>query len=232
MKRLGVIGGMSWESTAIYYRYLNQQIKAAKGPLSSAPLLLWNMDFAPLAQLQAEGEWDELTELMCAAARGLKAGGAEALIIATNTMHLMADEVQQAADLPLVHIADATAGAIRGAGVRKPLLLATRFTMEKEFYRHRVEHGANCAVAVPEEPHRTSIHNVIYKELVLGEVKATSRETYLNIIGYYQREHGIDGVIFGCTEVGMLIHQSMIDVPCFDTSAIHCEAAAAAILGH
>jgi len=230
MKRLGIIGGMSWESTAVYYRYLNQQVKDAKGPLNSAPLLLGNMDFAPIAQLQAEGEWDDLSDLMCEAARSLKAGGAEAIIIATNTMHLMADAVQAAADVPLVHIADATAGAVRGAGVKRPLLLATRFTMEKDFYRDRVEHGAACEVVVPEEPHRTTVHNIIYNELVQGEIKAASRETYLNIIKYYQRERGIDGVIFGCTEVGMLINQSQIDVPCFDTSAIHCEAAIAAIL--
>ena len=215
MKRLGIIGGMSWESTAVYYRYLNQQVKDAKGPLNSAPLLLWNMDFAPIAQLQAEGEWDDLSDLMCEAARSLKAGGAEAIIIATNTMHLMADAVQAAADVPLVHIADATAGAVRGAGVKRPLLLATRFTMEKDFYRDRVEHGAACEVVVPEEPHRTTVHNIIYNELVQGEIKAASRETYLNIIKYYQRERGIDGVIFGCTEVGMLINQSQIDVPCF-----------------
>ncbi len=230
MKRLGVIGGMSWESTAVYYRLLNQQVKAAKGPLNSAPLLLWNMDFAPIAQLQAEGEWDDLNDLMVEAARGLKAGGAEAIIIATNTMHLMADAVQAAADLPLVHIADATAGAIRGAGVRRPLLLATRFTMEKAFYRERVEAGCSCEVVVPDEPHRTTIHRIIYNELVQGEVRAASRETYLNIIRYYQREHGIDGVIFGCTEVGLLINQTMTELPCFDTSAIHCEAAVAAIL--
>ena len=230
MKRLGIIGGMSWESTAVYFRYLNEQVKAAVGPMNSAPLLLWNMDFAPLARLQAEGEWDELTELMCEAARALKAGGAEALVIATNTMHLMADAVQEAADLPLIHIADATAGAIRGAGVKKPLLLATRFTMEKGFYRLRVEEGASCRVIVPDEPHRSSIHGIIYNELVQGELKASSRETYLNVIRYYQREHSIDGVIFGCTEVGLLINQSMIDLPCFDTSAIHCDAAVAAIL--
>ena len=230
MKRLGVIGGMSWESTAVYYRLLNEEVKAAKGALNSAPLLLWNMDFAPIAELQAAGEWEDLTELMCEAARGLKAGGTEAIIIATNTMHLMADAVRDAADLPLVHIADATAGAVRGAGCKRPLLLATRFTMEKDFYRDHVAREADCEVVVPDEPHRTSVHNIIYNELVQGEIKSTSRETYLNIIKYYQREHGIDGVIFGCTEVGLLIDQSMLDVPGFDTSAIHCAAAVAAIL--
>lgn len=230
MKRLGVIGGMSWESTTVYYRLLNEEVKAAKGPLNSAPLLLWNMDFAPIAELQAAGEWEDLTELMCDAARGLKAGGAEAIIIATNTMHLMADAVREAADLPLVHIADATAGAVRGAGCKRPLLLATRFTMEKDFYRDHVAREAECEVVVPDEPHLTSVHNIIYNELVQGEIKSTSRETYLNIIKYYQRERGIDGVIFGCTEVGLLIDQSMLDVPGFDTSAIHCAAAVAAIL--
>lgn len=230
MKRLGVIGGMSWESTALYYRLLNEKIKAARGPLHSAPLLLWNMDFAPIAALQAQGEWDALSDLMCSAALGLKAGGAEALVIATNTMHRMAEAVTAAAELPLVHIADATAGAVRGAGCRRPLLLATRFTMEQAFYRDHVAQAAGCEVVVPEEPHRSSVHAIIYNELVQGEIKAASRQTYLNIINYYQRERGIDGVIFGCTEVGLLLDQSMLDVPAFDTTEIHCTAAVAAML--
>ncbi len=131
MKRLGVIGGMSWESTQTYYRLLNEEIKAHCGPLHSAPLLLWNMDFAPIARLQAEGDWAGLTTMMEQAAQGLRSGGAELLIIATNTMHLMADEVAAAGALPLIHIADTTGGALREAGVQRPLLLATRFTMEK-----------------------------------------------------------------------------------------------------
>ena len=235
MKRLGVIGGMSWESTQTYYRLLNEEIKARCGPLHSAPLLLWNMDFAPIARLQAEGDWAGLTTMMEQAAQGLRAGGAELLIIATNTMHLMADQVATAGAVPLIHIADATGGALREAGVQRPLLLATRFTMEKAFYREHVERVAGCRVVVPEEPHRSRVHEVIYEELVQGQIREESRAAYLAIIDHYRREQAIDAVIFGCTEVGLLLNQSSIDqagldLPAFDTTAIHCQAAAAAML--
>ena len=235
MKRLGVIGGMSWESTQTYYRLLNEEIKAHCGPLHSAPLLLWNMDFAPIARLQAEGDWGGLTTMMEQAAQGLRAGGAELLIIATNTMHLMADEVAAVGALPLIHIADATGGALRDAGVQRPLLLATRFTMEKAFYREHVERAAGCRVVVPDEPHRSRVHKVIYEELVQGHIRDESRAAYLSIIEHYRREQAIDAVIFGCTEVGLLLDQMSLDqaglnLPAFDTTAIHCRAAAAAML--
>ena len=235
MKRLGVIGGMSWESTQTYYRLLNEEIKAHCGPLHSAPLLLWNMDFAPIARLQAEGDWAGLTTMMEQAAQGLRAGGAELLIIATNTMHLMADDVAAAGALPLIHIADATGGALREAGVQRPLLLATRFTMEKAFYRKHVERVAGCQVVVPDEPHRSRVHEVIYEELVQGHIRDESRAAYFSIIEHYRREHAIDAVIFGCTEVGLLLDQMSLDqaglnLPAFDTTAIHCRAAAAAML--
>ena len=235
MKRLGVIGGMSWESTQTYYRLLNEEIKAHCGPLHSAPLLLWNMDFAPIARLQAEGDWAGLTTMMEQAAQGLQAGGAELMIIATNTMHLMADEVAAAGAVPLIHIADATGAALRAAGVQRPLLLATRFTMEKAFYRQHVERVAGCQVVVPDEPHRSRVHEVIYEELVQGRIRDESRAAYLSIIEHYRREQAIDAVIFGCTEVGLLLDQMSLDqaglnLPAFDTTAIHCRAAAAAML--
>lgn len=230
MKRLGVIGGMSWESTQTYYRLLNEEIKSACGPLHSAPMLLWNMDFAPIAALQAEGDWDTLTGQMENAARGLRAGGAELIIIATNTMHLMADQVAVASGLPLIHIADATANAVYSSGVRRPLLLATQFTMEKPFYRSRVEAASDCQVIVPEDMHRSAVHQVIYEELVQGKIQASSRQRYLAIIDHYRRTQNVDGVIFGCTEVGLLLDQSMIDMPVFDTTAIHCRAAVAEML--
>ena len=235
MKRLGVIGGMSWESTQTYYRLLNEEIKAHCGPLHSAPLLLWNMDFAPIARLQAEGDWAGLTMMMEQAAQGLQAGGAELMIIATNTMHLMADEVAAAGAVPLIHIADATGAALRAAGVQRPLLLATRFTMEKAFYRQHVERVAGCQVVVPDEPHRSRVHEVIYEELVQGRIRDESRAAYLSIIEHYRREQAIDAVIFGCTEVGLLLDQMSLDqaglnLPAFDTTAIHCRAAAAAML--
>ena len=235
MKTIGLIGGMSWESTQTYYRLLNEEIKAHCGPLHSAPLLLWNMDFAPIARLQAEGDWAGLTTMMEQAAQGLRAGGAELLIIATNTMHLMADDVAAAGALPLIHIADATGGALREAGVQRPLLLATRFTMEKAFYRKHVERVAGCQVVVPDEPHRSRVHEVIYEELVQGHIRDESRAAYLSIIEHYRREQAIDAVIFGCTEVGLLLDQMSLDqaglnLPAFDTTAIHCRAAAAAML--
>ena len=235
MKRLGVIGGMSWESTQTYYRLLNEEIKAHCGPLHSAPLLLWNMDFSPIARLQAEGDWARLTTMMEQAAQGLQAGGAELLIIATNTMHLMADEVAAVGAVPLIHIADATGGALREAGVQRPLLLATRFTMEKAFYREHVERVAGCRVIVPDEPHRSRVHAVIYEELVQGQIWEESRDAYLSIIEHYRREQAIDAVIFGCTEVGLLLDQVSLDqagleLLAFDTTAIHCRAAAAAML--
>lgn len=229
MKTLGLIGGMSWESTAIYYRLLNEGARergmAATGNgLHSAALLLWSFDFAEVAARQAAGDWDGLGSMMVEAARRLAAGGAEALVICTNTMHKLAPAIEAAVDLPLVHIADATAAAIRATPSRRPALLATRYTMEQDFYRDRLAERHGIEAIVPDETDRATVHRVIYEELCRGIVTPTSKAAYLAVVERLKAE-GADGVIFGCTEVGMILTQADLDVPAFDTTAIHAAAA-------
>ena len=221
--KLGIIGGMSWESTHLYYQYLNQLIKDRLGGLHSAELLLYSFDFARIAALQAAGDWDKATNEMVNAGQALKQAGADKLMIATNTMHKMADDVQQATNIPLIHIADATADAIRRTNCQNPLLLATNFTMTQDFYKGRLADKHGITVTVPDEGDRTIIHDIIYHELCQGMINQPSKQSYLDIIARYQASHAIDGVIFGCTEIGLLISQDDISLPCFDTSKIHCE---------
>jgi len=222
MKTIGLIGGMSWESTAIYYRLLNQMARERLGGLHSAQILLWSFDFAEIETLQAAGDWAAASEAMVAAARRLERGGADGLVICSNTMHKMAGEVQAAVGIPLIHIGDATAGAIREAGARKPLLLATRYTMEQDFYKGylRARHEINAAV--PDEAGRTVVHDIIFNELCQGIIKPESKQVYLEVIA---RADGIDGVIFGCTEVGLLLSPEDLDLPAFDTTLLHARAA-------
>lgn len=230
MKTLGLIGGMSWESTAIYYRHLNEIARARLGGLHSAKLLLWSVDFAEIAERQHAGDWDGAAAILVDAARRLEGAGAEALVICTNTMHKLADKVEAVVGIPLVHIADATAGRLKAAGARRPALLATRFTMEQDFYtgRLRDRHGLN--VLVPDEAGRALVHRVIYEELCRGEVKAASKAAYLAEIGRL-RQAGADSVILGCTEITMLIGAEDTDLPVFDTTRIHAEAAMDIALG-
>ena len=223
MKKLGIIGGMSWESTAIYYQYLNQGVRARLGGLHSANLLLYSFDFAEIESLQSAGKWEEATKAMVNAALDLKQAGAEALIIATNTMHKMADEVEKAAGLPLFHIADATADAIQKQSVSKPLLLATNFTMSQDFYKGRLRDKHNIIALTPETDDKTIIHDIIYTELCQGIISATSKDNYLKIINKMRDEKQIDSVIFGCTEIGLLLSQDDLDIPAFDTTKIHCD---------
>ena len=224
MKTLGLIGGMSWESTAIYYRRLNELARERLGGLHSAKLLLHSFDFAEIEALQAAGDWAGAGGRMADAARALERGGAEALVICTNTMHKLAPAVRAASALPLLHIADATAGAMRAAGVRRPLLLATRYTMEQDFYSGRLaEHGFD--VVVPEEPGRTAVHRIIYEELCVGRVEPASRRRYLEIVRAHRERDGIDAVIFGCTEVGMLLSADDLELAAFDTTELHARAA-------
>ncbi|KPF87610.1 hypothetical protein IP70_01785 [alpha proteobacterium AAP38] len=224
MRRIGIIGGMSWESTQLYYRLINERVRAVQGGLSSAPLLIHSVDFAPVAAMQAAGDWDGLTAMMVGAARDLTAAGAEALAIATNTMHKMADEVVAATGLPLIHIADVTAATIRAAGLSRVALLATRFTMEQDFYRARLSAGG-LDILTPEEADRTEVHRVIYEELCRGQVKDSSRDSYRRIIAGL-RAAGAQGVILGCTEITMLIGPPDTDLPLFDTTTIHAAAIA------
>ncbi len=220
MRKLGILGGMSWESSAIYYRLLNEGVRARLGGLSSAKLVLSSLDFALIARLQAQGHWDEAGRLLAQEARALEAAGAEAILLATNTMHKLAPQITAAIRVPFLHIADALAAAIKPTDARKPLLLATRFTMEEPFYRAylRVEHGVDTLV--PETTDRQEIHRMIYEELCQGVIQETSRQRALAVI----ERSGADSVIFGCTEIVLLLGASPLKVPTFDTTALHVKA--------
>lgn len=224
MKTLGLIGGMSWESTAIYYRHLNELARQRLGGLHSAQLLLWSFDFAEIEALQAAEDWAAATERMVEAARGLARAGAEAIVICTNTMHRMAAEVEAAVEIPLIHIADTTAAAIQASPARRPLLLATGYTMAQDFYKGRLRDRHGIDVAVPDPAGRALVHRVIYEELCQGVVRPESKAAYLDLIEA-QRRGGVDGVILGCTEVCMLIGPEDVDLPVFDTTRIHAERA-------
>ncbi|MFC0676421.1 aspartate/glutamate racemase family protein [Lysobacter korlensis] len=228
MKTLGLIGGMSWESTVPYYRLINQIVAERLGGLHSARLLLYSVDFAEIEQLQRAGDWDRAGRVLADAACALRAGGAELLVICANTMHLVADAVETASGLPLVHIGDATADAVNAAGLTRIGLLGTRFTMEQPFLRERLQrHGLE--VIVPDEAQRETVHRVIYDELCRGRIEDASREAYRAIIASLV-ERGAQGVILGCTEIGLLVAPSDATVPLFDTAALHARAAALAAL--
>lgn len=224
MRMLGLLGGMSWESTVPYYRLINQRVRERLGGLHSAKLVLHSVDFAEVEALQRRGDWEAAGALLADAARGLRAAGAEAIVICANTMHRVAPAVQAAADVPLLHVADATAARIRAAGLDRVALLGTRFTMEGEFYRERIE-ATGIAVDVPDPGQRERIHRVIYDELCVGRILDGSRDEYRRIIAGLV-EAGAQGVILGCTEIGLLVGEDDASVPLFDTARIHAEAAA------
>jgi len=225
MKTLGVLGGMSWESTAVYYRLLNQGVAQRLGGLHSAALVLHSVDFAPVAALQAAGDWPGAGRLLAAAAAGLKAAGAQGLMLATNTMHKLAPQIEAEGGLPLLHIADATGDALRAAGVRKAALLGTRFTMEDaSIVRQPLQHRHGLDVIVPGEADRALMHRVIYDELCRGVVSPASRSAVVALIER-QRQAGADAVILGCTEIGLLISAADSSLPVFDTTALHAAAA-------
>lgn len=224
MKTLGLIGGLSWESTVTYYQLLNRIVRGRVGGLASAKLVMWSFDFSEIAALQAARDWDGASAAMEEAARAVVAGGAEAIVICSNTMHKMADAVEAAAGVPLVHIADATGAAIRAAGVRDPLLIATRYTMEEPFYRGRLGEQFKLDVRVPDAAGRTTVHTVIYDELCRGVVRDESRAALREVVARAVAE-GADGVIFGCTEIGLLLSPADVMVPAFDTTALHAAAA-------
>jgi len=224
MKTIGLLGGMSWESTLEYYRIINQAVKARLGGSHSAQCLLYSVDFDQIETLQHAGEWDALTAAMLAAVHRLERGGADCLVICTNTMHRMADEIQAASTLPLLHIADATANAINASGVDTVGLLGTRFTMEGDFYRGKLEREHGLRVLIPDETGRELVHHVIYTELIQGNIRAESRQAYLEIIAQLQ-SRGAQGVILGCTEIPLLIKSEDAPIPVFDTTTIHAQAA-------
>jgi len=220
MKTIGMLGGMSWESTSTYYRALNEGVRAACGGLHSAKILLHSVDFAPLEALQHAGDWDAIAEQLAAAARSVQAGGADFLMLCTNTMHKVAPQIEAAIDIPLLHIADATAEALQGQGIRRVGLLGTAFTMEQDFYKGRIASRYGIEVLVPEQDARRLVHRVIYEELCLGRIEPASREAYLDIVADLSAQ-GAEAVILGCTEIGLLIRQRDTSVTLYDTTAIH-----------
>jgi aspartate racemase len=224
MRMIGLIGGMSWESSAEYYRILNQGIRDRMGPTASARCLLWSFNFAEIEALQHKGDWNGLTARMIDAAKMLEAAGAEVLLICTNTMHRMALAVQAAVDVPLLHIADPTAERIKAFGFKTVGLLGTAFTMEHDFYRGRLAHDHGLTVLVPGEEDRATVHRIIYDELVAGKVTSDSREAYRGVISRLVAD-GAEAIILGCTEIMLLVKPEDSLVPLFDTTALHAEAA-------
>jgi len=227
---LGLIGGMTWHSTVDYYRLINEGVHERLGGSHSAELLLLSIDFEPVEEMQGRGDWAGMGRLMSEWARRLEAAGAEGLVICTNTMHRLAAEVAGAVRIPLLHIADATAAAVKKAGLGTVGLLGTRYTMELDFYRGRLEKEHGLEVLIPEEPGRTAVHDIIYGELAFGTVHEASRLTYVAVIDELVRR-GAQGIILGCTEIPLLIKEKDSPIPVFDTTALHAAAAVDFALG-
>lgn len=226
MKTIGLIGGMSWESSIEYYRIINETVRARLGGLHSAKSVMVSVDFAEIEALQHAGRWDEATQLMIDTARQVARGGADFVIICTNTMHRMADAVQAAVAIPLLHIADATAERIQRQGLGRVGLLGTRFTMEDDFYKGRLERVHGLDVLTPPPAGRAIVHRVIYDELVVGQIREASRQAYVRIMADLV-QRGAQGIILGCTEISLLVGQADSAVPVFDTTRIHAETAVA-----
>jgi aspartate racemase len=221
MKMIGLIGGMSWESTALYYRIINEQVKQQLGGLHSARSLMYSVDFHEIETLQAASEWQKAGEILAQAAISLEKGGADFIVLCTNTMHKVAQQITDAVNIPLLHIADATAQRIRQAGVKKVGLLATAFTMEQEFYKGRLNQS-EIEVLVPDAAGRKVVHDIIYQELCLGVIRDESRARYREIIAELV-EQGAEAIILGCTEITLLVNADDASVPLFDTTLIHAE---------
>ena len=230
MKTIGMLGGMSWESTTSYYQLINAGIKAQLGGLHSAKIFMHSVDFHEFEQLMRHNDWDTTARKLAAAAKCVETAGADFLIICTNTMHKVADEIQAHINIPFLHIADATAQRIKDSGLHKIGLLGTRFTMEEDFYKARLSKQYGLDVIIPDAQGREIVHRVIYDELVLGKIRQESREQYANIIERLVKG-GAEGVILGCTEIGLLVHREDCRVPLFDTTRIHAEAAVEYALG-
>ena len=224
MKRIGLLGGMSWESTELYYRWINEAVKRRLGGLHSAQIAMVSVDFEAIERLQHDDRWDEAGAVLASSARQVEAAGADFLLICTNTMHKVAPQIEAAIGIPILHIADATAESIQAQTMHTVGLLGTNFTMEQDFYKGRLveKHGLN--VIVPSAADRQIVHRVIYEELVLGIVKEESRAEYLRIM-QQMADEGAQGIIEGCTEIVMLVQQEHTEIPLFDTTAIHAEAA-------
>lgn len=224
MKTIGLLGGMSWESTAVYYQLLNQLVREKLGGLHSAKVIMHSFNFDEIVACQKAGEWDKATAILLDAARKLEASGAELLLICTNTMHTLAPEIEAGINIPLVHIADVTAEAMQEKGVRKAALLGTLYTMEQDFYRERLnKHGVD--VIVPSVEERQCVHNIIFDELCQGVFTEGSRDRYRQIMSQLAEQHGAEGIILGCTEIPLLVRAEDASVPLFDTTYLHAKKA-------
>lgn len=230
MKTIGLIGGMSWESSMLYYQIINQRVKERKGGHHSAKSLMYSVNFQEIMDLQHQGDWAQATRIMMESAQKLEAGGADMIVICTNTMHKMAPEVMNSVSIPFLHIADATANKVVGDNIKKVALLGTAFTMEQEFYKGRLINQFGLEVVVPEEVDRKVIHEIIYQELCLGIINEHSKTIYLDIIDRLIRK-GAEAVILGCTEITLLISQEDCHIPVYDTARLHAEAAVDFALG-
>lgn len=229
MKTIGLLGGMSWESTALYYERVNRRVRDRLGGLHSAEIVLRSVDFAEIAAMQEAGDWEAAGERLAHEARVLEGAGADLLVLCTNTMHVVADAIEAATTLPLLHLADATGRRVRDADVRTVALLGTRYTMEMPFYRERLEDRFGLRVRVPDEPGRALLQRVIFEELCLGEVRPASQAAVADLVRRLAAD-GAEGAIEGCTEIGMLRLHERLDLPLFDTTAIHADAAADAAM--
>ncbi|MGF1524419.1 MAG: aspartate/glutamate racemase family protein [Leptolyngbyaceae cyanobacterium] len=229
MKTIGLLGGMSWESTELYYRYINEGIKQKLGGLHSAQIVLVSVDFQTIEELQHKGDWEQAGEVLAAAAQQIEAAGADFLLICTNTMHKVAPQIEQEIQIPILHLADATATKIQQNGLKTVGLLGTSFTMEQDFYKGRLRDRHGLTVVIPSAEDRQTIHHIIYNELCRGVVKESSRQQYLSIMERMQAD-GAEGIIEGCTEIAMLVQQQHTEIPLFDTTTIHAEAAVARAL--
>lgn len=232
MKTIGLLGGMSWESSLTYYQHINELVKNRLGGLNSAELLLYSVNFDPIEKLQHKGDWEATANILSKAAHQLEKGGADFLLICTNTMHKVAPQVESAISIPLLHIADATAEVLVTQKIKKVGLLGTNFTMEQDFYKRRLIDNYGLEVIIPDPNDRKLVHEVIYHELCLGTVKESSRQEYLAIINKLQQD-GAEGIILGCTEIAMLVGDSKTEIQLFDTTKIHAEKAVEwALEGH
>lgn len=223
MKTIGLLGGMSWESTVSYYTMINQGIQAELGGLHSAKILLGSVDFQEIETCQAQGEWEKSGEILASYAKGLEAAGADFLLICTNTMHKVAPQIQQQLSIPILHIADATIDQLKQEGITKVGLLGTKYTMTQDFYKERII-DQGIEVLIPDEEVIELVNTVIFDELCLGTINEASKQQYLDVIEQLKAE-GAQGIILGCTEIGLLVQQGDVDIPLFDTTEIHCKAA-------
>lgn len=230
MKTIGLLGGMSWESTASYYRIINQLTKERLGGFNSAKICLVSVNFEEIESLQSVGRWDDAAVILSDAAKSIERGGADTLLICTNTMHKVFDKIERAVSIPLIHIADATGEVLQKKNIQTVGLLGTSFTMEESFYKDRLKDKFNIDVVIPTTDERTIIHDTIFKELCLGRIKNSSRQQFLSIIESCHLQ-GAEGVILGCTEIALLVGQEHTNVPLFDTTAIHAEKAVEFMLG-